>query len=472
MTFDSINFWIVFPFIFGFYWLIPAKKSTIRKVFLIAVSYLLYMAWNPAWALALFSISILTYLGGFLVGTLGLLKKQRTWAWILTLLSLTPLLFFKYYTFLNHYIQKGLSFAGFSFSMPGLNYAVPVGISFFTFQAVGYLLDVYHKKTVVEKNILDYLLFVSFFPQISAGPISSPQQLLPQIKSNHTFDYEMAKQGLMYVLWGLFMKVVIADRLGIIVDYVFATYPTFSGGACLLTCLFFSLQIYCDFAGYSLMAIGIARTIGFKLPDNFKRPYLAFSLTDFWHRWHITLTQWFTRQVYIPLGGNRRGKGRTYLNIFITFLLSGIWHGANLTFIVWGAIHGVLLVVEKACGLHKIERNGFGIKLLRTIATFIVVSFTWIFFRAPGLPTAAKFIAHIFSFSPGLAIHAIDTTTLFIAILGAVLLLIKDFKDEFFYGRLSFFKCRAFQWAFYIVLLCMIVNMGVLDGGQFIYMGF
>ena len=354
MAFNTFSFWIVFPFIFGFYWLIPVKYNQWRKLFLILASYLLYMNWKPAFALVLLGVTLITYFGGqFLEAHGDTKKRKRRIAWLFVLLGLLPLLTFKYYNFLNENLVSGLSAIGLKLALPGLNWAVPVGISFFTFQAIGYMLDVYHGRTKAEKNLLDYVLFVSFFPQVTSGPISTAEDLMPQIKEAHFFDYEQGKQGLKQLLWGMFIKLVIADRLGMYVDTVYANYIHYSGSTCLLASLFYTIQIYCDFAGYSLMAIGIARTLGFYLIDNFRRPYLSISITDFWKRWHISLTRWLTRQVYIPLGGSRFGKVRTYRNILITFLVSGIWHGANWTFIVWGVIHGALQIIEKARGWQK-----------------------------------------------------------------------------------------------------------------------
>ena len=344
MAFNSFNFWLVFPLVFGVYWLIPAKWNQWRKVFLVLASYLLYMNWKPAFSIVLLGVTLITYWGGQVLelraednnNNNANPKRRKRVVWLFALLGLLPLLVFKYYNFLNDSLTAGLASVGLKFAMPGLNWAVPVGISFFTFQAVGYMLDVYHGRVKAEKNLLDYVLFVSFFPQVTSGPISTAEELMPQIKVVHKFDYEQGKQGLKYLLWGMFIKLVIADRLGLFVDTVYANYIHYSGATCFVASVFYTLQIYCDFAGYSLMAIGIARTLGFNLIDNFRRPYLAVSITDFWKRWHISLTRWLTRQVYIPLGGSRCSKPRTYWNIFVTFLVSGIWHGANWTFIVWG----------------------------------------------------------------------------------------------------------------------------------------
>lgn len=365
MLFNSFKFVLLFPLIFGCYWAIPAKYNQIRKVFLILVSYLLYMNWKPAFALVLLAVTLITYGGGYLLDSQNAEKKKKHLVWLFALLGILPLLIFKYYNFINTSLTDGLATIGLKFAMPGLNWAVPVGISFFTFQAVGYMLDVYHGRIKAEKNFTDYLLFVSFFPQVASGPISKADELLPQIKEEHKFNYVQAVNGLKYLLWGMFLKVVLADRAGIYVDTVFAGYEKFSGVGCILASVLYSIQIYADFAGYSLMAVGIAKTLGFNLINNFNRPYFAASVSEFWKRWHISLTRWLTQQVYIPMGGSRCSKARTYWNILVTFLVSGIWHGANWTFIVWGGIHGVFQIIEKALGWNKKDSKGI-VKVLST----------------------------------------------------------------------------------------------------------
>lgn len=472
MPFNSFNFWLVFPFIFGLYWLIPAKYNQARKVFLILVSYLLYMNWKPAFAIVLLGVTLVTYGGGYLLDEQSDTKKRKRLVWLFAVLALLPLLVFKYYNFLNDSLTNSLAVVGLKFSMPGLNWAVPVGISFFTFQAVGYMLDVYHGKAQAEKNIVDYILFVSFFPQVTSGPISTTNELLPQIKATHKFDYEQGKQGLKFLLWGMFIKLVIADRLGLFVDTIYANYVHYNGTTCFVASVFYTLQIYCDFAGYSLMAIGIARTLGFNLPDNFKRPYFAVSITDFWRRWHITLTRWLTQHIYIPLGGNRCSKARNYWNIFVTFLVSGIWHGANWTFVVWGCMHGILQIVEKALGWQKYERKDWAVKAVRILITFLLVNFAWIFFRMPNITDACAMIGQMFTNVGKPELSAFGMKAILMATTGLLILAFKDSRDEFFRNRFLFFDKKAVRWVIYVVLLCLILNFGVLDGGQFIYVSF
>lgn len=395
--------------------------------------------------------------------------------WFFALLGLLPLLVFKYYNFLNDSISEGLGCLGLQFAMPGLNWAVPVGISFFTFQAVGYMLDVYHGRVKAEKNLLDYVLFVSFFPQVTSGPISTAEDLMPQIKATLTFNYEQGKQGLKYLLWGMFVKLVIADRLGLFVDTVYTNYVHYSGATCFVASVFYTLQIYCDFAGYSLMAIGIAATLGFNLINNFKRPYLAVSITDFWRRWHISLTRWLTRQVYIPLGGSRCSKFRNYCNIFVTFLVSGIWHGANWTFIIWGCMHGVFQIIEKAFGWQKYEGHNWVIIVLRICLTFLLVNFAWIFFRMPSVEGAWGILCKIFigfgEFDPsefGGSVLLLLAT----GIMGLLFLTFKDLRDEFFPNKLQFLESKTVRWTIYVILFCIVLLLGDLDGSSFIYVSF
>lgn len=473
MAFNSFNFWLVFPFIFGFYWLIPSKFNQWRKVFLVVASYLLYMNWKPAFALVLLAVTLVTYGGGYLLGDQQVTKKRRRIVWLFALLGLLPLLVFKYYNFINNSLTDGLAAIGLKFAMPGLNWAVPVGISFFTFQAVGYMLDVYHGRVRTEKNLLDYVLFVSFFPQVMSGPISKADELLPQIKNPHKFDYDQGRKGLKQLLWGMFIKLAIADRLGLIVDTVYTNYIHYNGATCFMASVFYTLQIYCDFAGYSLMAVGIARTLGFNLVDNFRRPYFALSVTDFWKRWHISLTRWLTQQVYIPLGGSRCSKLRTFWNIFVTFLVSGIWHGANWTFIVWGCMHGVFQIVEKALGWQKSEGKNWLVKVVRIGVTFLLVNFAWVFFRMPSIGEAWGVLVQMFTVPGHLSVSKLGgVNNLLLAAIGIAIVAFKDLKDEFLPTRMRWVQKPVVRWGVYVFLFAFMLAFGVLDGGQFIYVNF
>ena len=470
MSFTTINFWLLFPLIFAAYWAIPTKWNAWRKVMLLVVSYLLYINWKPSFGIVLFGVTLVTYWGGRLFEDKA--DKKNKLVWTLTLLGIFPLLVFKYYNFLNDSISTGLASVGLKFALPGLNWAIPVGISFFTFQAVGYMLDVYHGRVKAEKNLLDYLLFVSFFPQVMSGPISKADELLPQIKNPHKFDYEQGKQGLKWLLWGMFIKLVIADRLGLFVDTVYANYIHYNGSTCFVASLFYTLQIYCDFAGYSLMAIGISATLGFNLINNFKRPYFATSITDFWRRWHISLTRWLTQQVYIPLGGSRCSKARTYWNIFVTFLVSGVWHGANWTFIIWGCMHGLFQIVEKALGWQKYEGHNWAVKAIRICVTFLLVNFAWVFFRMPSIVEACGMMVKMFTNVGTPSIWGLEPASSVILALSLPILLFKDLREEFLGNKCRFLEVRFIRWSTYVLLFCMILMFGMLDGGSFIYVSF
>lgn len=484
MVFNSFKFWLIFPFIFVIYWVIPAKFLKARNTFLLVVSYLFYMNWKPAFALVLLGVTAVTFFGGIILHKLEVRDENPrnnrvVLCWCFALLGLLPLLAFKYYNFLNDSLTAGLEMCGLHFALSGLNWAIPVGISFFTFQAVGYLLDVYHGRIKAEKNFLDYALFVSFFPQVTSGPISTAKDLMPQFKSAHSFRYEQGVEGLRMLLWGMFLKCVVADRLGLYVDTVYANYIHFSGLNCFLASVFYTIQIYGDFAGYSLMAIGIAKTLGFDLINNFNRPYLATSITEFWKRWHISLTRWLTTHVYINLGGNRCSKGRQYLNIMITFLVSGLWHGANWTFVIWGVIHGALQVAEKALGIapkgkyyERVESLKW-LKPARIAGTFLLVSFAWIFFRMPTLADAWGVITQIFSNHTTQRIleKANNKDILFMSV-GLFSLLLVELRQEYLANKFTWLDCCWSKWALYAIAFCLILCMGVLDAGSFIYVSF
>lgn len=471
MLFNSLRFLLIFPLIFGLYWAIPVRYNQWRKWFLILVSYLLYMNWKPAYALVLFGVTLVTYWGGQILCLReeSKEKKRKKLVWLFALLGLLPLLIFKYYNFLNNSISEGLAAIGLQFSLPGLNWAVPVGISFFTFQAVGYMLDVYHGRIQREKNFFDYVLFVSFFPQVASGPISKASELLPQIKTAKSFNYEQAVSGLRYLLWGMFLKVALADRAGIYVDTVFAEYTKFSGAGCFIGSLLYSVQIYADFAGYSLMAVGLGKTLGFDLINNFKRPYFSVSITDFWRRWHISLSRWLKDYVYIPLGGSRCSKLRNYWNIFVTFLVSGIWHGANWTFIVWGILHGLCQIIEKIFGWNKNDYKGLA-RFGRIVLTFLIVTIAWTIFRSSSIDETFKYFARYCSLEGRLFA---EVGVLIYCLISLIPLLLFDFLCEFYpnvYHRL--YRIRFVRWATYIAIVTMIMLTGVFDGSSFIYVNF
>ena len=471
MIFNSFNFIVLFPLIFLLYYAIPAKYAKVRNLFLLIVSYLLYLQWKPVYALILLGITVVTYYAAIAVERA---KRPKGILIVGVMLALLPLVFFKYFNFINEAISDALSLVGLDFHLAGLNWAVPIGISFFSFQALGYLWDVYYKRDKAEHDFLIYALFVSFFPSILSGPINKASLVIPQLRQLRPyFDYSKAVEGLKMLLWGMFMKVVVADRVALYVDTVLPSYENYTGLSCFVASLLYSVQIYADFAGYSLMAIGVGKVLGFELTENFRRPYFAVSVSEFWHRWHISLSTWLKDYVYIPLGGSRCSKKRSYWNIFVTFLVSGIWHGASWTFIVWGCMHGICQIIEKMLGQQKCNYGWLG-KSVKIIVTFLLVNFAWIFFRMPTLADACGVIARIFDPTLPLTVYMNSfTTTAFIAF-GLTMLIVKDLSDEFFPEKLHLFdhKNIYIRWCSYLFIIVSIMLVGVFSADQFIYANF
>ena len=472
MIYNSFNFILLFPLIFLLYYLIPARFQRGRNVFLLVISYLLYLNWKPVYALILLGVTAVTFLSAKL---LEQSDKRRRIVWLGGAISLLPLLFFKYYNFINEQIFELLALMGLRYELQGLNWAIPIGISFFTFQALGYLFDVYYKRIAAEKDFLTYALFISFFPSIVAGPINKASLVIPQLRAIRPyFDYEKAVVGLKMLLWGMFMKVVVADRVALYADTVLSAYQHYTGVTCFVASLMYTIQIYADFAGYSLMAIGVGKVLGFELTENFKRPYFAVSVTDFWRRWHISLSTWLKDYVYIPLGGSRCSKLRNYWNIFVTFLVSGIWHGANWTFIVWGMWHGIAQIIEKAIGQQKCDYGWFG-KTIKIGITFLLVNFAWIFFRMPTLADACGVIGRIFDFSlPRTLYLGHSGSDVVLICLGLVMLIMKDVTDEYYPSKFKLLNNNniVIRWGAYFAVISLILLCGVFGADQFIYANF
>jgi len=474
MIINSFQFLYLFPIIFVVYYLILCwrnkdrqKLTKISNAFLLMVSYGVYIKWKPVYALVLLWVTLVTYLGAIIIEKSQTTRKKPLLIATGVTLGLLPLAIFKYYNFVTSNLEVFLNACGVTTGIPSLDIIMPLGISFFSLQAVGYLCDVYYKRIEAERNWWDYMLFVSFFPQIASGPISKAKDMLPQIKNPRAFNYDQAVQGLKWILWGMFIKVVVADKLGLRVDLVYNSYETYSGFECLFASILYTLQLYCDFAGYSFMALGVGNVLGFDLVNNFQRPFFSMSITEFWGRWHISLSTWLKDYVYIPLGGSRCSKERNYLNIFLTFIVSGLWHGANWTYIVWGAIHGVVQIVEKAFGLIKIQSTGF-IKFIRVILTFSVFSFSLIFFRSPSLLQAMDYISRFD------VVNVIPTILSYSFVLAlSALVLFKDLADEYQWKSVRFLhhEYTIVRWLTYIFLISFIAIEGVY-GGQFIYAGF
>ena len=480
MIFNSFQFVWLYPIIFiGYYLLscllgknLPERQRKTSNALLLIVSYGLYAQTNAAYTLILLGVTFVTYFFALLIERNENDRPKKLLIACGSLLALLPLLVFKYYNFIITSSNELLESIHCTTVLPGLNWAVPIGISFFTFQAVGYLMDVYYQRIKAERNWWDYMLFVSFFPQIMSGPISKAKDLLPQIKSYRHFDETMAAQGLKWFIWGLFLKVMMADRLGMYVDKVLDNYMLNSGTSCLLATIYYSFQIYGDFAGYSFMALGVGKLMGFNLINNFQRPYLSTSITDFWRRWHISLSTWLKDYVYIPLGGSRCSKARNYWNIFMTFLVSGIWHGDNWTFVFWGILHGVFQIIEKMFGWQKVSTTNLPVRIGRIFLTFAFVTIAWIFFRQPTIGDAFGVIERIVT-DHGALFKPSNKDVVF-SLLSIGIVACVDLTREFMPKRFYQFTQAptAIRWCVYWALLLLVLLSGVFDSSQFIYVSF
>ncbi|HEX6573336.1 MAG TPA: MBOAT family protein [Gemmatimonadaceae bacterium] len=396
MLFNSFTFLIFFPVVVAVYFAIPHRY---RWLWLLAASCYFYMAFIPVYILILFFTIIIDYFAGILIENAQ--GKKRKWYLAASIVANVGVLaIFKYFNFLSANANAIAEVFHWPYQFPILGIILPIGLSFHTFQAMSYTIEVYRGRQAAERHFGIYSLYVMFFPQLVAGPIERPQNLLHQFYERHEFDYERVTNGLRRMAIGLFMKVVIADRLARYVNVVYPNPTNFQGLTLVVATLFFAIQIYCDFAGYSLVAIGSAEVMGFRLMRNFDRPYLSKSISEFWSRWHISLSSWFRDYVYIPLGGNRVARSRWYFNLFITFLLSGLWHGANWTFVIWGGLNGFYLVFSlmtrqirerftHAIGLASMPKLH---TVVSVIITFGLTCFAWVFFRASTLDEAL----HIF----------------------------------------------------------------------------
>lgn len=466
MLFNSLPFLLFFPVVCAVVWLL--KDLRVRNIFLLVASYFFYMNWEAKYGLLLAFCSVVTYFG-----TLYVSKTEKKPAFVVTIiLLLSVLFFFKYLGFAAVTLNSVLDATGLKFNVPLPKILLPVGISFYTFQAIGYLADVYQKKIKAERNFIDFTLFISFFPQLVAGPIERAGNLLAQMKTLHPVSYEDAATGARQMLWGYFLKLGVADRLALYNNLVFNMPEEHNAPTLIIATIFFAIQIYCDFAGYSLIAIGCSRMMGFKLMKNFDSPYFSCSITEFWRRWHISLSKWLKDYIYIPLGGNRCSPVRHKINIFLTFLISGIWHGANWTFMIWGMLHGAFQVVEKITGLDKPLSNR-GLRIAQRLVTFGLVSFAWIFFRANSLPDALLIISKIFDIHEYGMPFIDNVSTMAFSFIAIMTLMSKDFIDSFVPSlKTRLLGSTLKRFAIYLAICTWILIAGVFDNGQFIYFQF
>jgi alginate O-acetyltransferase complex protein AlgI len=401
MLFNSLHFLLFFPIITLLYFLL--KKGNVRWLWLLLASCYFYMAFIPSYILFLFLVIIIDYTSGIIIEKSEGGKRKR-WLVISLVANIGLLGIFKYYNFFNENIAGVAHYFHIPYHFPALGLLLPIGLSFHTFQSMSYTIEVYRKNFPAERNVLLYSLYVLFFPQLVAGPIERPKNVLPQFYKHYDFDYQRVTDGLKLMAWGLFKKVVIADRLSLYVNQVYNHAGLYHGLPVILTTWFFSFQIFCDFSGYSDIAIGTAQILGIKLMTNFNRPYFSKSISEFWSRWHISLSTWFKDYLYIPLGGNRVAIPRLYFNIFIVFLISGFWHGANWTFILWGALHGFYIIfaiifkpaIESFTKFIGLRKQSWVLKCLNIFITFQLVSFSWIFFRAQSIQQAFYIIRSMF----------------------------------------------------------------------------
>lgn len=489
MLFNTFEYFIFFAINIFVYFILPRK---IKLVWLLIASYFFYGSWNAKYLILMLGITLITYGAGLFISHEN---KTKTWLIICIALCIIVLCVFKYTNFLINNVNGLFGLIGSEHRIPLTAIVLPVGISFYVFQAISYVIDVYRDNSLVERNIIRYSLYISFFPQLVAGPIERSDSILKQLKDVETglikFDYKYFIDGLQQIVFGLFLKMVIADRVAILVDYVYGNFYKLSAIELILGMFGFSIQIYCDFCGYSLIACGSAQVMGIKLVENFKAPYFSRSVSEFWRRWHISLSSWFKDYIYIPLGGNRCSKLKNKRNIMITMLLSGLWHGAAWHFVAWGGVHGIAQVLEREikerCNIKKKAiKDRFAEQLFKQVTTVIFISFAWILFRANSFMEAMAYITRMFTtfdatvlFSHKIYELGLDVVEVGILIFSLFIMIVFDWgyykfdKPEF---KMIDTQGLAFKWVVNIVLICFIAVFGIYGSegidASFIYFQF
>ncbi len=464
MLFNSLEYLIFLPIVVIIYNLLGKK---FKNIFLLLASLSFYSFWNVKYTfLMLFSIFVTYITGIYIEKNRGHIKKMKLAVFFCFFINLGILFVFKYFNFFADLLNN---FSGKNFNI-AIDVLLPVGISFYTFQALGYTIDVYRKDIRAEENFIDYALFVSFFPQLVAGPIERSVNLLPQIKNPKKFSYDNLVRGLILFFYGMFLKLIIADRAAILVNEVFGNYKNFSREILIISGILFTLQIYCDFYSYSIMAKGSAKILGIDLMDNFKEPLLSKSITEFWRRWHISLSTWFKDYLYIPLGGNRKGKLRKYFNLILVFLVSGLWHGADLSFVLWGLIHGIFNVLENIFGINKkSRRKNILLDTLRRILTFIIVVFAFIYFRAENIHHGNEYLLAIINNPRSLNIMedlsktSFGISNIYPLIIGIIILFVFDILK---YNKINLAEkvlkiILPIRWLIYLAFIFAIIIFGV-----------
>lgn len=482
MLFNSLQFAIFMAIVFILYWFIAGGKLKAQNTLLLLSSYFFYACWDWRFLFLLVFSTALDYYSGIKIAEAPNKSLKKAWLWISIGINLGFLGVFKYYNFFNNSLVELGHHLGIHMHASTLNVILPVGISFYTFHGLSYVIDLYYDRIKPEKNIIDYSLFVSFFPLLVAGPIERASHLLPQIKQPRTFNAGVAVDGLRQIFWGLFKKVVIADNCAALANHIFDNTLSQSGSTLLLGAVFFAFQIYGDFSGYSDMALGTARLLGFELLKNFAYPYFSRDIAEFWRRWHISLTTWFRDYLYIPLGGSKGGTWMKVRNTFIIFLVSGFWHGANWTFIVWGALNALyflplLLFNQNRSHLDTVAQ-GRSLPTLKELSlmilTFALSVLAWIFFRAPSVSDAVAYIGGICSISlfsiPNFALMRMALITLLL-LLFFLAIEWNGREKPYAIAQLGLTWPKPLRWAFYYLLL-FVIFVFVGPQQEFIYFQF
>jgi D-alanyl-lipoteichoic acid acyltransferase DltB (MBOAT superfamily) len=484
MEFVSLSFLLFLPIVFALYWSVASHVKA-QNVIIIAASYLFYGWVDWRFVLLLFGSSALSYYGAlFMEKCSGQLTLRKAIFWLTLCVNIGTLVAFKYFDFFGYGLQRFCAFFGMSPDWPTLNLVLPVGISFYTFQALSYTIDVYRRQLQPTHNLLSFLAFISFFPQLVAGPIERAQRMLPQFNGKRVFSYDSGVDGMKRILWGLFKKMVIADNCAVVADYIFLHEDSMNSFTLAVGALVFAFQIYSDFSGYSDIAVGCGRLLGIQLMENFKLPYLSSNLKEFWRRWHISLNEWLRDYIYIPLHGSRRGLWRTCINVMTVFLVSGIWHGARFSYIIWGIAHGMLLVVTIIVGrfsrvlmpaqAHSVPNVVHQlIKVGRVLLTFVIVALLWIVFRCESVSIVCDYFSNLFSFRGGWTIeYAYATPVLwYIALLIVIELATRNRRYALDLPSVGLLRYGPVRWAtFWIVAMGTFVLAG--DSEPFIYFQF
>jgi alginate O-acetyltransferase complex protein AlgI len=477
MLFNSFEFLFFFPFVFVVYWFVVNRNLKLQNAFLLVVSYVFYGWWDWRFVFLLILSTLIDYSFGLIIERT---TKKKLYLWLSIFNNLAILGFFKYYNFFADSVADGLTYFGFHPDIYLLSIVLPVGISFYTFHGMSYVIDIYNGKSKPITDFVSYAVFVCFFPLLVAGPIERAHHLLPQVLKPRKFLWSDAKEGVRLILWGFFKKVVIADNLGLYVNDAFNNYQSASSVELVFGVIFFAFQIYCDFSGYSDIALGTARLLGFELMINFKTPYFARDIAEFWRRWHISLTTWFRDYLYIPLGGSKGGRWQAIRNTFIIFIVSGFWHGANWTFIVWGALNAIyfvplLLSNKNRSNLDTVASNSVlpsAREFVQMITTFLLICSTWVFFRAATVTDAIGYFKAMFvnKFLPAPGYFNIDMITL--AGLLFVFIAAEWTTRLRSVGVLNSVKNRYVRYAIYYILVLAVFLFGSFREAEFIYFQF